>query len=36
LEPTSATHGTILYNSIYRFDDQAAAPPGISADELST
>jgi hypothetical protein len=25
LEPTSVTHGTILYNSMYRFDDQTAA-----------
>ena len=25
MEPTSITHGTILHNSIYRFDDQIAA-----------
>jgi hypothetical protein len=30
LEPTSVTHGTFLYNSIYRFDHQAAAPPPAS------
>ena len=30
-EPTSATHGSFLYNSIYRFDDQAAAPPRTAA-----
>jgi hypothetical protein len=32
LEPTSVTHGTILYNSICRFDDQArCASAGSSA-----
>jgi hypothetical protein len=30
LEPTSVTHETFLYNSIYRFDHQAAAPPPAS------
>jgi hypothetical protein len=30
-EPTSVTHGSFLYNSIYRFDDQAAAPPRTAA-----
>ena len=30
-EPTSVTHGSFLYNSIYRFDDQAAAPPPTAA-----
>jgi hypothetical protein len=30
-EPTSVTRGSFLYNSIYRFDDQAAAPPATAA-----
>jgi hypothetical protein len=35
-EPTSVTHGSFLYNSIHRFDDQAAAPPPTAARKSLT
>jgi hypothetical protein len=35
LEPTSVTHGTILHNSMYRFDDQTAAF-GLPAEDVGS